>query len=418
MEIEKGNLGYAKIQIGQMASFNNIGHKKGDDRNRMLFRLPILPKSEDNSNIIINPMASILPLYAELYDQGLTIEETQPKEASLSINAENIPEKGFRFSVPVAGLIRIYIIIALLILLVFSAAMLRLDVRLGLSDTSCRDRVCQQMEELAKLPFSSALIVECLLALVVIPLFFMDAGNTITWAILLIYLVLVVATVLRLAGTRRKSPEAKAWSSARRQAIVLLLAAAIFIIIFQLLTAWPELGPNISRMLLIGAAATLCLLYIFFIHQNKRAYKASIWRIFVGSLETMPISSVIILDALICLAVTPFLLLGNEAMANYAAILAYLLLVLGVAVRFLEMKGMLNIDLQKEVLIKFLCLAVLPSAGMMGAFKLMPVNPGAGKILLALMVAAIAILLAFLYYYQTTRMTVNGKRDYLIKEES
>jgi O-antigen/teichoic acid export membrane protein len=131
----------------------------------------------------------------------------------------------------------------------------------------------------------------------------------------------------------------------------------------------------------------------------------------LSNLEDMPVSSVIILDALIFLAVTPFLLLSVEGLANNSAILAYLLLVAGVGVRFVEMKNLLNIDKQKEMLIKILCLAVLPTAGMAGAFELMKVNPGAGQIFFALMILTTVVLLAFLYYYQMRRIQINGNRD-------
>jgi hypothetical protein len=408
IKIEKGGLGYSQVRVGQIATFNNIGEGKGDVKNLMRFRMPVLPKAEADTNIIYNPVAYILPLYSELSDQGLTIEETQPKEATLSISAEEIPERGFRVSVPVAEGVRIYILIAFLILLVFSAAVLRLDVHLGLSDAACRDKVWRQMDELAKLPFSLALIIECLLAIIAVPIIFVYEAS---WTILIIYLLLIIAMVLRLTGIKRRSSEAKDWLLAKREAFCLLLAATIYIIIYRLLISRPELGPNISRLLLIGVATTLFLLYLIFIHPNRRVYRDRLCRIILSNLEDMPVSSVIILDALIFLAVTPFLLLSVEGLANNSAILAYLLLVAGVGVRFVEMKNLLNIDKQKEMLIKILCLAVLPTAGMAGAFELMKVNPGAGQIFFALMILTTVVLLAFLYYYQMRRIQINGNRD-------
>jgi hypothetical protein len=407
IKVEKGGLGYTRVRVGQIATFNNIGEGKGDASNPMLFRMPVLPKAEADSNVIYNPEAYILPLYSELSDQGLTIEVTQPKEATLSISAEEIPEKGLHISVPVAEGVRIYILIAFLILLVFSAAILRLDVRLGLSDAAYRDRVWRQIDELAKLPFSSALIIECLLAFIVIPLIIVYEA---AWVVLIIYLLLIIVTALRLAGIKRRSMETMDWLLAKRETFSLLLAATIYIIIYQLLIARPELGPNITRLLLIGVATTLCLFYLIFIHPSRRVYRNNLWRMILSNLEDMPISSIIILDALICLAITPFLLLSVEGMANNAAILAYLLLVAGVAVRFAEMKNLLNIDKQKEMLIKILCLAVLPPAGMGGAFELMKINPGAGQIFFALMIMATAVLAAFIYYYQTTRIQINESK--------
>jgi len=102
---------------------------------------------------------------------------------------------------------------------------------------------------------------------------------------------------------------------------------------------------------------------------------------------------------LICLVITPFLLLIVEAMANGAAVLAYLLLVAGVAIRFGEMKSQFSMDKQNEILIKILCVGVLPAAGILGVFELMEVNPGAGRILFTLIVIAVALLLAFIHLY-------------------
>jgi hypothetical protein len=190
------------------------------------------------------------------------------------------------------------------------------------------------------------------------------------------------------------------------------LGAAAYYTLFELLATRPEIGPNISRILLLAEAAAMCLLYLILVHPNKRSYREGLRRLAASAannLENMPISSVIILEALIALGVTPFLLLSIEAMANSAAILAYLLLVAGVALRFVELKDLLRIDKQKEILIKILSLAVLPAAGIMGAFELMKVNPLAGQIFLVMMVIAAFILPVFAYQYLRNRNLDEGK---------
>jgi hypothetical protein len=127
----------------------------------------------------------------------------------------------------------------------------------------------------------------------------------------------------------------------------------------------------------------------------------------VGTLERMPVSSVLVLEALIALAITPFILLKSEAMANGTAILAYLLLVAGVAVRFVEMKEMLRLDRQKEVLIKILCLAVLVAAGFIAAFELMKVPVivltviGPFGLIGMVIISGIFLVLAYLYLKDT-----------------
>jgi hypothetical protein len=52
---------------------------------------------------------------------------------------------------------------------------------------------------------------------------------------------------------------------------------------------------------------------------------------------------------------------------------------------------------------------MLPAAGIMGAFELMKVNPGAGRIFLAIMVMAAVILPVFAYLYLRNRNLDGGK---------
>ncbi|VVB69475.1 Uncharacterised protein [uncultured archaeon] len=404
MRIEKGIHGYTKVTVGKIAVYYNTGGGKDDSKNRMFFPLPLLPKAIADSGIVYNPVAFILPLYSELYDQGLTIEDTQPKEVYLSIPSQDIPKQGLSFSIPAAEGVRIYLLIALLILLVFSVTMLRLDVHFGLSDTPFRDAVCRRLERLGKLPLSSALIIEMLAAIAVIPLLLIDVRINATLLMMVAYLGLAVAVILRLAGTGNgPCRDTREWSCARKEAFALLLGAAAYFALFELLSARPEIGPNISRILLLGAAIVLWLLYLIIVHHDQRGYREVLWNLTAGNLESMPISSVIILETLILLAATPFLLLSVDALANSAAILAYLLLVAGVALRFVEMKGLLNIDKQKEILIKILCLAVLPAAGIIGASELTEVNSAAGQIFLGLILAGTMVLLAFIFLFLNKR---------------
>jgi hypothetical protein len=135
-----------------------------------------------------------------------------------------------------------------------------------------------------------------------------------------------------------------------------------------------------------GVVAYILLSYIILIlfwlqELGKEGYFQALWSDkFTGrsaaafartKFEDAPISSVIIFEALISLAVTPFMLLISERLANATAILAYLFLVAGVAARFLEMKNILAINKQNELILKIEFVAILMAAGYVGCFEMM-----------------------------------------------
>jgi len=132
---------------------------------------------------------------------------------------------------------------------------------------------------------------------------------------------------------------------------------------------------------------------------------SSIWGFAVDKFEGAPISSVIIFEALVSLALTPFLLLESEIFANGTAILAYLLLVAGVATRFFEMKNLLNLDKQKEMILKVESLGILMAAGYIGIFEIMKMQLISVPIEIAVIVGILiptGIFLLALYYYLRT----------------
>lgn len=131
-----------------------------------------------------------------------------------------------------------------------------------------------------------------------------------------------------------------------------------------------------------------------------RSYKERIWTWAVGVFEEWPISSVLIFDALIALAVTPFILMQSEPLANDAAIAAYLLLVAGVGARFLEMTERLHLDTMdtiKQRLLKVEALAALVATGFILGFKAS--NPEAGGVLIMVMAIAAGAFILLVYIY-------------------
>lgn len=131
-----------------------------------------------------------------------------------------------------------------------------------------------------------------------------------------------------------------------------------------------------------------------------RSHKERIWTWAVGVFEEWPISSVLIFDALIALAVTPFILMQSEPLANDAAIAAYLLLVAGVGARFLEMTERLHLDTMdtiKQRLLKVEALAAIVATGFILGFKAS--NPEAGRLLIMVMVISACAFILLVYIY-------------------
>ena len=399
IRIEKGNLGFTSVKIGEIAAYDNEGIVKDDPKNKVLYRLPILPERNTEFRAVYNPAAFIFPAYELL--KGRAIEDTQSRNVSMSVLSRDLPGQGLSFSIPVANGIRAYVFIAFLVLFIFGLVVLRMDIRIILPEMLNGDDTWKQLEELGRLPLATTIILEALAALAFIPLILINRESMIIWAALIVvYFVLAGAVILRLVGIcERSSVNACKNGQAEKESVAILMAATIYIGLFELLKTMHDIGPNISRLLLLVTAAALCFFYFTLAHSNRRSYREYICNLAVSNLESMPISSVVILEALICLAVTPFLMLISEDMANDTAILAYLLLVAGIAVRFVEMKDLLKMDKMKEILTKVLSLAVLPAAMIMEALKLMNDNPGAGQILLAVVIMIVAMMLVFVYVY-------------------
>jgi len=123
-----------------------------------------------------------------------------------------------------------------------------------------------------------------------------------------------------------------------------------------------------------------------------------IWKLALGTLEKLDVSSVLIIEAILALAITPFLLIiNNETLAEGAAVLAYLLLVAGVVIRILEMKNLFTTDREKCMILKLVSVVILFTAGYSGAFALIPHL--AGYMLLAGMGIVTVFYLWIVYLY-------------------
>jgi len=416
LRIEKGDNGYTRVSVGEMeiATYNNIGDIKGDPRNGMLFQLPDLPDTPTDSNVIYNPVASIFPVYAELSGQGLTIEDTQPKEIFLSVTSTEMPGQGLRFSLPMAEGVKTYVFIAMLILLMFSIVVLRPEARLGVSRTPFLDTLWKQQGELGKhLPLSSTLIIEALVALAVIPPLLIDAGATATLAARAVYLVLVAVLILRLMRIKkREDADAGDWYQARRETIGILLAAGAYFALFELLRSWQMLSPDVSRLLLLATAAIIGLLCVFLVHHNRRVYQEKllggvsnpgekILGFAVRNLESLPI---LIIEALLAMAVIPPLLIDAGTTATLAALAVYLVLAAALIMRLMRFKKNENVDAEDWYQAKREAIGILLAAGAyFGLFEFLRnrliLSPDVLRPLLVATAAIIGLLCIFLVHH-------------------
>lgn len=193
----------------------------------------------------------------------------------------------------------------------------------------------------------------------------------------------VEAEKIPMKGFRLDEPVAKG-------AIIYVILSYAILILFGL-----QISGSISRPKAIGKGAGLDRPQLEASHADGT--KERIWTWAVGIFEEWPISSVLIFDALIALAVTPFILMQSEPLANDAAIAAYLLLVAGVGARFLEMTERVHLDAVKQRLLKVEALTTIVATGFILGFKAN--NPEAGRLLIMVMAIAAGAFILLVYIY-------------------
>jgi hypothetical protein len=264
--IEKGDLGNTSVTMGGTAVFSTSKKVKGDPTNTVSFDLPQLPLSPyQDITVQQNPVAYYFPAGLVLAERGLTLDETQPKPATLLIGKTSLP--GFHPALPA--------------------------------------------------PVAKGVIAFVGISMIIIGIFGI--------------------TLLRREG------------------------------------------------------------YFSFLPRRKLSTEF-VWKFALGTLEKLDVSSVLIIEAILALAVTPFLLIiDNETLAEGAAVLAYLLLVAGVVIRILEMKNLFTTDREKCMMLKLVSIGILFTAGYSGAFALLPHL--AGFLLLAGMGIVTLIFLWIVYLY-------------------
>ena len=280
--LDKGDLGYTRVNVGDRATFSNDGKINGDPSNSRTYDLPKLPE-ENNTQEIYNPVAYIIPIYAILFEKGLPPEGNGPKTLQLTVNQDDLPGWSIILNEPVAKGLMVYVFLSYLILAIFGLLMLN------------KEGYFESLQ-----PYFKSIQSE-----------------------------------------------------------------------------------KISR-------------------STIRASPGFIWAFAMEKFELAPISSVIIFEALVALAITPFLLLQSETLANGTAILAYLLLVAGVATRFLEMKNILRMNIQERGLLKIESLGILLAAGYIGTFEIQNIGSAYEPIAAIGMFIATCVFLWIVYSYLKT----------------
>jgi len=103
---------------------------------------------------------------------------------------------------------------------------------------------------------------------------------------------------------------------------------------------------------------------------TKKLSQEYLIKLFATSFWKLPLSSVIIVEAICCLIIISPLLFIDANAATGTAILAYFFLIGGILIRLLEIKEILPLEKQKEIFIKMNSLAVLLAAGYIGVFEI------------------------------------------------
>ena len=124
--IEKGDNGKTVVNVGDNMVFSNSKKITGSWRNSVTYDLPSLPLSPyQDIAIQQNPVAYYFPAELVAAENGLTIEDTQAKPATLLVGKTNLP--GFHPALPglvAAGMIT-FVCISMTILGIFGITLLR-----------------------------------------------------------------------------------------------------------------------------------------------------------------------------------------------------------------------------------------------------------------------------------------------------
>jgi hypothetical protein len=273
--IEKGDLGYTTVTLGDNAAFSNAQTVNGDPTNRVAFDLPQLPLSPyQEITVQRNPEVYYFPADGVTTQMGTTIGATQPAPSTLILSKSTLP--GFRVNLQksVAAGIVAFVGISWIVLGIFGLTILRKD---GFFSFVPRRTISTEflwklaLGTLEKLEVSSLLIIEAIISLAVTPFLLMYSETLAEGVAILAYLLLVAGVVVRILEMKERFTRDKEKCMALKLEALVILLTAGYIGGFELLSS------PLGKIALIGMGLiTLFYLWIVYLYVNRDLYEFSL----------------------------------------------------------------------------------------------------------------------------------------------
>lgn len=270
--IEKGDLGYTTVNVGDNAVLSNSQKVNGNPRNGVTYDLPTLPLSPyQDITVQQNPVAYYFPADLVVAERGITLEDTRAKPATLLISKTGLPGFHPALPAPVAKGVIAFIGISMILIGIFGIALLRRD---GFFSFLPRTKISTEflwklaLGTLEKLEVSSVLIVEAILALAVTPFLLMTNETLAEGAAIVAYLLLVGGVVVRIL-------EMKAMFTTEREKCMMLKLVSLVILLTAGYIAAFYLLPHLAGYIaLVGTGiVTLFFLWVVYLYVNRDLYE-------------------------------------------------------------------------------------------------------------------------------------------------
>ncbi len=290
MTIAKGDIGATTVFTGKMGGLVNSEKIKKDPKNIKTFSIPLtetetVPETRDD--VLYNPLAFSIPLFNELYRQGIEVTYTQDMHNTYTINADVLPGTNniylyLRRSEAIgllSGVILSYLILIILGIYILSRE--RFFDFIGWSNGEYKINVKTlglfTIKLFEKTPASSLFIFEALFMLAITPFVLMLEENYAKGTAVLAYYLLIFGILLRLVG---QSGIVNRISHLQDFPIIMFLikAMSIIIMVSSLVVAGYELGGLYGAIASFIPGLLFVVLALIYIkkHFEKGSYTAEL----------------------------------------------------------------------------------------------------------------------------------------------
>ncbi|VVB91317.1 Uncharacterised protein [uncultured archaeon] len=252
MTIAKGDIGATTVLFG-MDSMANAENIKNDPRNTKTFEIPLNSVQSGKNNgdaAIYNPVTYSVPLFNELKDQDIVLEDTQEMQNSYAILADMFPgenkinfnqRKSEAFGL-LGGVILFYLILIILGIHILSKEGFFdfIPGLIGEDKITVRTISAFSIKLFEKTPASSLYLLEALIVLAITPFVLMVDRTYAEGTSILAYFLLVLGVLLRVVGQSERANRIFLWQGFQ-MVMFLMKTGSIVMILSSLVTAGYEL---------------------------------------------------------------------------------------------------------------------------------------------------------------------------------